>query len=92
MIGLLELDTYEQVNSHVPSYSSSTAKGALGRTWANGLGSTLPLSRVVIGWFYELVAKILRATQGPVLTTLLPVFGSEDDCFFSHGLLTETIR
>jgi hypothetical protein len=46
-MGLLELDAIPQV-SHIPSYSSSAAKGALG---ANGLGNTLRSSRVVIGWF-----------------------------------------
>jgi hypothetical protein len=48
-------DLFEQVNSQIPSYSSSNAKGAL----ESELGHRFRQhSHVVIGSFYELVAHV----------------------------------
>jgi hypothetical protein len=55
VIRVLEFDPFEQVNSHVPSYSSSNAKGALGERFRQH-------SHVVIGSFYEL-ARFHRYPQ-----------------------------
>lgn len=59
VIEVLEFDPFKQVNSHVPSYSSSNAKGAL----ESDLGERFrQYSHVVIGSFYEL-ARFYRYPQ-----------------------------